>query len=226
MLPASTLRLFRHLLYTCTAALAVIVTDGCSSRPPRGEGPGAEAGEANLPTLVARDQFFGGKLVVDATAGRSSSRRGPGSRGAGGPGGGGRRGGMGDHGPGRREGPGMGEGGPAMRDNSEGPSIHLQESGFPPVALQVKLTNTSSETVEVTFMRCKSDLGDFAVRPEKLALAPGQSAEPDRMTSHLGLTTTALELTVALKLGSTVETKVLLLKPEAPATVAPGTRAP
>jgi len=83
---------------------------------------------------------------------------------------------------------------------------------MPPVALRLRLTNNSQETIEVTFTLCKSELGDFAVRPEKLALAPGQSAEPDRMTSRLGLTTAELKLSVGLRVAGKTELKDLVLK--------------
>jgi hypothetical protein len=85
---------------------------------------------------------------------------------------------------------------------------------MPPVALRLRLTNKSKETVEVTFVLCKSELGDFAVRPEKLALAPDQSAEPDPMTSRLGLTSDALVLHVSLRVAGKVEQKDLVLKPD------------
>jgi hypothetical protein len=83
---------------------------------------------------------------------------------------------------------------------------------MPPVALRLRLTNTGTETVEVTFTLCKSELGDFAVRPEKLALAPGQTAEPDPMTSRLGLTSAELVLKVGLRLAGKKEQKDLVLK--------------
>jgi len=83
---------------------------------------------------------------------------------------------------------------------------------MPPVALRLRLTNNSQETIEVTFTLCKSELGDFAVRPVKLALAPGQSAEPDRMTSRLGLTTAELKLSVGLRVAGKTELKDLVLK--------------
>jgi len=88
----------------------------------------------------------------------------------------------------------------------------MQASTLPPVALRLRLTNQSKETVEVTFVLCKSELGDFAVRPEKLVLTPGQTGEPDPMRSSLGLTSSALVLKVSLKMAGVVEQKDLILK--------------
>lgn len=84
---------------------------------------------------------------------------------------------------------------------------------MPPVALRLRLTNTSKETVEITFLLCKSELGDFAVRPEKIALAPEQTAEPDAMTSQLGLTSTELPLQIGLRTNGKSEQKTLTLMP-------------
>lgn len=83
---------------------------------------------------------------------------------------------------------------------------------MPPIALRLRLTNKSKETIEVTFVLCKSELGDFAVRPEKLALAPDQTAEPDSMTSRLGLPSDELVLRVSLKVNGKVEQKDLVLR--------------
>jgi hypothetical protein len=70
--------------------------------------------------------------------------------------------------------------------------------------------------MEVMFALCKSELGDFAVQPEKLALAPGQIAEPEAMTSRLGLTSADLVLHLAMKSGGKTEQKDLVLRRVAP----------
>jgi hypothetical protein len=88
----------------------------------------------------------------------------------------------------------------------------MHESNQPPVALRLRLTNKSKEAVEVKFVLCKSDLGDFAVRPEKLALAPDQTAEPDPMTSRLGIPAGDLVLRVSLRIGGKTEQKDLVLR--------------
>jgi len=181
--------------------------------------------------MSAQDTYFGGTLLVEANLGRGfNGGRGGGPGGPrGGPGGGGHHGGgmhggFGGGGPGGGSGmggpggggmggpPGGGEmGGPGPGGGfGGGPTI--RESNMPPIALRLRLTNKSKETVEVTFMLCKSELGDFAVRPEKLALAPDQTAEPDPMTSRLGLPSDELVLRVSLKVNGKVEQKDLVLR--------------
>jgi hypothetical protein len=90
----------------------------------------------------------------------------------------------------------------------------------------LRLTNHGKETVEVTFVDCRSELGDFAVQPEKLALAPQQSAEPDSMNSRLGIPTEQLLVTLSLKMGTKTETKTLTLRPTKPADSSPSAPPP
>ena len=44
-----------------------------------------------------------------------------------------------------------------------------------------------------------SDLGNFAVRPSKISVSPGQTAEPDPMISQLGVTSDEFPVTVRLR---------------------------
>lgn len=180
---------------------------GCSH--PREEG--AEQMGSAIPSLFAKQTFFDGKVVVEANLGRGF-RYGGGPGGS--PGGGGHHGHHGFGGPGGPGGGGPGGGGPGgPGGDAEERGPMMQETSMPPVALRIRLTNTSKETLEVTFLLCKSELGDFAVRPEKIALAPDQTAEPDPMTSQLGLTTTELALQVGLRSNGKSEEKTLTLQP-------------
>jgi hypothetical protein len=208
----------KNVLIPVTAVIFCL--SGCSDRQPR---PDARAEQlriaAEKPTMSAQDSFFDGKILVEANLGRGFGGRGR-------PGGGGHMGGDipngRHHGGGMSIGMGGGAGGgsrsgmePGGDDSGpsnfrSGPS--LQDSPMPPVALRLRVTNTTKEAVEVTFMLCKSELGDFAVRPEKLSLAPGQTAEPDPMTSRLGLTSAELALKVGLRAAGKVEQKNLVLK--------------
>jgi hypothetical protein len=198
--------------FLIAAAAAVSCLSGCSDRPPQLDARAEQLSiAAEKPTMSAQDSFFDGKLLVEANLGRGFGGHGrPGSDGRMGgeiPRGRHHGGGMGMGGGGGR-GPGSDEGGPS--NFSGGPS--LQGASMPPVALRLRLTNTSEETVEVTFVLCKSELGDFAVRPEKLVLAPGQAVEPEPMTSRLGLTSAELVLKVGLRVAGKVEQKDLVLK--------------
>jgi hypothetical protein len=229
---------FTSTTFTVAAAVAILSLTSCSDRPPR---PDARAQQMSIaaekPAMSAQDSFFGGKILVEANLGRGfGGQGGPGGggghMGGGGPGGGHHGGGMsmgmsgggGGGGGGMGGGPGGGGMGPGGESGpseaSAGPSI--QESSMPPVALRLRLTNTSKETVEIVFVLCKSELGDFAVRPEKIALAPDQTAEPDPMTSRLGMTSGELVLKVGLRMAGKVEQKELVLKVVATAAAPTG----
>ena len=221
-------------LLLIAASAAIFCLSGCSDRPPQLDARAEQLRiAAEKPTMSAQDSFSDGKILVEANLGRGFGGRGrpgggrtdgeiPSGRHHGGGMGmsmGGGGGGMGgDMGGGPGGGGGMGPGGPGGDEG--GPSV--QAASMPPVALRLRLTNTSKETVEVTFVLCKSELGDFAVRPEKLALAPGQTAEPDPMTSRLGLTSAELILKVGLRMAGKVEQKDLVLKAAPPVEPAPG----
>jgi len=206
----------RQFLIAATAA--VLSFTGCSDQPPRPNPRAEQMAAAAKPTMLGQDSFFDGKLLVEASLGQGfGGRGGPG----GGPGG--EHPGGGHHGGGMRGGPGGGPGGGGPgggemggpggdMEGRVGGGLTMQASTLPPVALRLRLTNQSKETVEVTFVLCKSELGDFAVRPEKLVLTPGQTGEPDPMRSSLGLTSSALVLKVSLKMAGVVEQKDLILK--------------
>lgn len=212
-------------LFSIAAVAAVLSLTACSHRAPQGS-PGGEPMAAAVPSMSAQDSFFEGKLLVEANLGRGFSGRGIGGGpggGRGGPGGrGGRRGGggmsMGGSVGGIGMGGGGGPGGGSMDEMDGGPrgggmgGPVMHESNQPPVALRLRLTNRSTETIEVTFVLCKSELGDFAVRPEKLALAPEQTAEPDPMTSRLGIPSDELILRVSLRIEGKTEQKDLVLR--------------
>jgi hypothetical protein len=209
----------RSLLVATTAA--ILSLNGCSDRPPRHDRSAEQMNAAAAkPTMSAEDSFFEGKLLVEANLGRGFGGRGaPGGGGMGGGhsggrhhGGGGMSMGMGGGGGGMGGGPGGGPGGEGPGEGGAGGSSSIRESAMPPVALRLRLTNKSKETIEVTFALCKSELGDFAVRPEKLALAPDQSAETDPMTSLLGLSSDELLLKVSLRVAGKVEQKDLTLR--------------
>ena len=102
----------------------------------------------------------------------------------------------------------------------EGPQIRRRESEMPGAVLRLRLENKSLATVVVEIRQMNSDLGNFAVRPDTVTLAPGQSVEPDPMESLLGLDTYSLPVTVTLREGGLTETKILTLRPKTPAAPA------
>ncbi len=72
-------------------------------------------------------------------------------------------------------------------------------SPLPPVTTRLKLQNRGTETLEIEILEVNSDLGNFAVRPAKISVPPGETAEPDPMISQLGVTSDEIPVKVTLK---------------------------
>jgi len=227
--------------------LATLLLAACESKPDR-HALMEEARHA-VPPMAASETFFSGGISARLTLGSAladgDERMVGGKDGIDGMRGGRRSGartgmtaGMGGSGmsEGRYGDRGIGgSAGDAMRTSNEGaPSLGgsndsrpsdlptpRSESRMPPAMLRLRLENTTAAVVVVEVREINSELGNFAVRPDKLTLAPGQSAAPDPMQSLLGLDTYSLPVTVTLRLGGQTETKVLTLHPVKPATEAP-----
>jgi hypothetical protein len=87
------------------------------------------------------------------------------------------------------------------------------ESPLPPIVMWLQLTNTASNPLKVGIIDFNSDLGNFAVQPEQVALTPGQAVEAEPMISRLGVTSLEIPVTVTLQLNGKTETHVLTLQP-------------
>jgi hypothetical protein len=85
-------------------------------------------------------------------------------------------------------------------------------SPMPPVTLRVTFENHGTEPMEVVPTEINSDLGNFAVRPNKLSLAPGATGELDPMISQLGVTNDLIPLTVSVRVGAKAESHVITIK--------------
>ena len=85
-------------------------------------------------------------------------------------------------------------------------------SPMPPVTIRLKLQNRGAEPVEVDLLEVNSDLGNFAVRPTKLTLAPGQMGETEPMVSQLGVTSDEIPMKVVLRTAGKKETQVIPVK--------------
>ena len=101
----------------------------------------------------------------------------------------------------------------------------MHASAMPPAVLRLRLENTSANALEVEVRDLNSQLGDFAVRPDKLTVMPGQSEEPDPMESLLGVDSYTLPVTITLRSAGRSETKVLILQLVKPPAV-PGAPPP
>jgi len=85
-------------------------------------------------------------------------------------------------------------------------------SPMPPVTLKVAFENRGTEPIEVEVTEVNSDLGNFAVRPPKLTIAPGASGALEPMVSQLGVTSDEIPLKLAVRHGGKKEQQVVIVK--------------
>jgi hypothetical protein len=85
-------------------------------------------------------------------------------------------------------------------------------SPMPPVTIHMKLENLGTEPVDVDLLEVNSELGNFAVRPTKLTLAPGQTGETEPMVSQLGVTSDEIPMKVVLRTAGKKEAQVIPVK--------------
>lgn len=210
------------------ALVSTFVGAGCRSEPQPGPRGVANAPRKPYVPLAGHEEFFDGQILAEihvGTEGMPEVRPGDGPRGDRevGPGRGGRRGGGG----GRMNvagGPGgfggniggsmpFGEGGGRPREGGPGggPRMGLGGGGRP-VMIHLRFTNRTGTPVTLFINDFVSPLGNFAVRPEKLTLEPGQSLETEPMTSQLAGAYTEATATLALRAGGKSEKKALTLK--------------
>jgi hypothetical protein len=200
--------------------IATFLLAGCESKPDRRAM--MEEARHSVPPMAANEAFFDGAVIAHLTLGSDTGAGGTGDDSASGTGhgSGSMSSGMGGghHGGGRGggSGGGMRQGGGSSGGNGA-PSTSMRPSDMPPAMLRLRLENTTAAAVDVEVQGLDSELGDFAVRPDKLTIAPGQSDEPDPMESLLGVDTYSLPVTVTLKFAGRTETKVLTLQLITPA---------
>jgi hypothetical protein len=86
--------------------------------------------------------------------------------------------------------------------------------------IHLRFTNQGPAPVTLVIDDFVSPLGNFAVRPEQLTLAPGQSLETDPMTSQLAGALSEADATLVLRIGAKGEKKTFhlgVVKPPADA---------
>ena len=88
----------------------------------------------------------------------------------------------------------------------------MMGSMAPPMMIHLRFTNQSPDRLVVLIDDFSSPLGNFAVRPEKLTLDPGQSLETEPMSSRLGDSLAETEATLVLRVGGQAEKKVIVLR--------------
>jgi hypothetical protein len=200
-----------RLLATLAAASALLAFTGCESPPKDVFAEAAAGGEKPVAMSGAAD-FFAGKLTATVTVSRGIGRKGGGPNADPGGARGARRGGGG--GGDRPHGGGAPDLSTMEPDEAESylRARLAMGSPLPPVTTHLKLENHGTEAVEVEITEVSSDLGNFAVRPAKLTLAPGQTGEPDPMISQLGVTSDEILVKVALRIAGAKETHALAVK--------------
>ena len=103
--------------------------------------------------------------------------------------------------------------------------VNYQSILPPRLALTFTFVNTCTQTIMLTIAEVNSLLGNFAPRPEKLTLAPGQEGSIDPMLSTFDNNFEELDVTLTLRRGGKGETQVLKLRrvqpSPPPATVIP-----
>lgn len=182
---------------------------GCSSPTRRDRFENQAITTRPAVAMRGESMFFDGKLKAEVTVSRGRSL----PAGENEAGGGGRHGG-GRHGGGRRHHD------EAMMENSSSEEdgdmpvrpIRSMSGSALAVTLRLKLENLSKDALDVQIRDVTSDLGDFAVRPERILLAPDQSGEVDPMVSELGVTSDEIPVTVALVAFGKKDEKVVLVK--------------
>ncbi len=85
-------------------------------------------------------------------------------------------------------------------------------SPMPPVTLRVLFENKGTEEIELEVTEVNSDLGNFAVRPPKLKLAPGEKGLLEPMISQLGVTSDEIPLKLSVRTGGKKEQQVVVVK--------------
>lgn len=85
-------------------------------------------------------------------------------------------------------------------------------SPMPPVTLRVHFENKGTAPLEIEVTDVNSDLGNFAVRPAKLTIAPGEKGSLDPMISQLGVTSDEIPLKVVVRTAGKKETQVVVVK--------------
>jgi len=83
---------------------------------------------------------------------------------------------------------------------------------MPPVTLRIRFENHGQAPLTVEVTDVNSDLGNFAVRPEKLTIAPGESGTLDPMISQLGVSSDDIPIKVTLRVAGKKETQVVAVK--------------
>ena len=91
-------------------------------------------------------------------------------------------------------------------------AVRARGSPMPPVTLRVLFENRGTTPLEVEVTTVDSELGNFAVRPAKFTVPPGEKFTLEPMISQLGVTSDEIPLKLELRAGAKKESQVVLVK--------------
>jgi hypothetical protein len=69
-----------------------------------------------------------------------------------------------------------------------------------------------AQPITIEILDFQSPLGDFALKPDRLALVPGQTASPDAVTSRVGIAAAEIPVQLTLRLAGEKEARTILLR--------------
>jgi len=218
---------------TCTLIAAgltgLVSLTGCGGPPRHGPPLSEDRPEASAPrpTLLQGEQpFFGGRVLARLIVTRGFGHGAPGGpHGDGAPkhrpggGGGGMMGGAGGPPPGGMGGGGMGGPPPGGGEMGGGESVPAQPrmmgASGPGLRVQLQLLDhghLDAQPITIEILDFQSPLGDFALKPDRLALVPGQTASPDAVTSRVGIAAAEIPVQLTLRLAGEKEARTILLR--------------
>jgi hypothetical protein len=200
-------------------ALAVMLGAGCRSSSAQRDlmSDDLTAGERPV-AMKGEGSFLDGKLTATATVSRGFDRGAKAGAKAGGKGG--DRAGKKERESGFGDTYSIGGGGDSEEEQQAAMEDYMRlvraqraaGSPMPPVTLRVKFANHTTEPMEIEVTEVNSELGNFAVRPPKLTLAPGQDGALDPMISQLGVTSDEIPIKVVVRSASKAETQTIMVK--------------
>ncbi len=165
-------------------ASATLAVTGCFHPPDDELTNGVVAGERPV-AMEGTGSFFGGQIVAKVTLSRGIGK-------------------------GLKR--GKGDKDKTYRDYTDNNDKALIGSPLPPVTLHLVLTNTGAAPVKVEMIDFISDLGNFALDPDHLTIAPGASAEPTTMVSQLGVSNDVMPFKVTLRVGKVKESQTVQVR--------------
>jgi hypothetical protein len=91
-------------------------------------------------------------------------------------------------------------------------ALQVRRSPMPPITMRLVLANHTQQALDVEILEVNSDLGNFAVQPDRLTLPPEKSAEPDAMNSQLGVPGDEIPVKVGLRYAGKTESQIITVK--------------